>query len=39
MTYHEPSELIINTDGSAFHLGLKPDQIGDIVFWWVIPPG
>jgi len=31
MTYHEPSELIINTDGSAFHLGLKPDQIGDIV--------
>ncbi|MFO7616751.1 MAG: nucleoside phosphorylase [Bacteroidales bacterium] len=31
MAYHEPSELIINPDGSAFHLGLKPEQVGDTV--------
>ena len=31
MAYHEPSELIINPDGSAFHLGLKPGQVGDTV--------
>ena len=27
-----PSELIINPDGSIYHLALRPDQIGDLVF-------
>ncbi len=26
------SELILNPDGSVYHLALKPDQIGDLVF-------
>ena len=26
-----PSELIINSDGSIFHLHLKPEQLADIV--------
>lgn len=29
--YFAPSELIINEDGSAFHLHLKPDQLADKV--------
>ncbi|MEZ4806334.1 MAG: nucleoside phosphorylase [Flavobacteriales bacterium] len=28
----EPSELIINPDGSIYHLALRPDQLGDLVF-------
>ncbi len=28
-TYFEPSELIINADGSVFHLHLLPEQIAD----------
>ncbi|MBP6313092.1 MAG: nucleoside phosphorylase [Flavobacteriales bacterium] len=27
-----PSELIINPDGSIYHIALRPDQIGDLVF-------
>lgn len=27
----EPSELIINKDGSIFHLHLKPEDIADII--------
>lgn len=27
--YYAPSELIINSDGSVFHLHLKPEQIAD----------
>jgi len=27
-----PSELILNPDGSIYHLGLRPEQLGDIVF-------
>ena len=30
-TYFAPSELIINADGSAFHLHLKPEQLADKV--------
>ena len=26
------SELILNPDGSVYHLALKPDQIGDLIF-------
>lgn len=26
------SELIINSDGSVFHLHIRPDQLGDVVF-------
>ena len=29
--YFAPSELIINEDGSAFHLHLKPEQVADKV--------
>ena len=29
--YFAPSELIINEDGSAFHLHLKPDQLAEKV--------
>ena len=28
-TYFAPSELIINDDGSCFHLHLKPEQLAD----------
>ncbi len=31
-TIIEPSELIINPDGSIYHLALRPDQLGDLVF-------
>ncbi len=31
MTYFEPSELIINEDGSIFHLHLKPEQLASHV--------
>lgn len=31
MKYFEPSELLINEDGSAFHLHLKPEQLADNV--------
>ena len=27
-----PSELIVNPDGSIYHLALRPDQLGDLVF-------
>lgn len=27
-----PSELILNPDGSIYHLALRPEQLGDIVF-------
>ena len=27
-----PSELILNSDGSVYHLALRPEQIGDIIF-------
>jgi uridine phosphorylase len=27
--YFAPSELIINADGSCFHLHLKPEQLAD----------
>lgn len=30
-TYFEPSELIINGDGSIFHLHLRPEQLADRV--------
>lgn len=30
-TYFEPSELIINTDGSCFHLHMRPEQLADRV--------
>ena len=30
-TYFAPSELIINDDGSCFHLHLKPEQLADKV--------
>lgn len=26
-----PSELILNPDGSVYHLGLRPEQLGDLV--------
>ena len=29
--YFAPSELIINEDGSCFHLHLKPEQLADRV--------
>ena len=29
------SELIINDDGSIFHLHLRPEQLADTV-WWAI---
>ena len=29
MKHFPPSELIINDDGSIFHLHLKPEQISD----------
>ena len=29
--YFAPSELIINDDGSCFHLHLKPEQLADRV--------
>ena len=29
--YFAPSELIINEDGSAFHLHMKPDQLAEKV--------
>ena len=31
MKHFPPSELIINSDGSIFHLHLKPEQLADIV--------
>jgi uridine phosphorylase len=27
-----PSELILNPDGSVYHIALRPEQLGDIVF-------
>lgn len=30
-SYFEPSELIINSDGSVFHLHVKPEQLADKV--------
>ena len=29
MKHFPPSELIINSDGSIFHLHLKPEQLAD----------
>ena len=31
-TEFQPSELILNPDGSIYHLALHPDQVGDLVF-------
>ena len=31
MKHFPPSELIINEDGSIFHLHLKPEQLADNV--------
>ena len=31
MKQFPPSELIVNTDGSIFHLHLKPEQLADNV--------
>ncbi|MBS1568515.1 MAG: nucleoside phosphorylase [Bacteroidetes bacterium] len=28
----EPSELILNPDGSVYHLALRPEQLGDLIF-------
>jgi len=36
--YFEPSELIINPDGSIFHLHLKPEDIADIILFVVTRP-
>ncbi len=30
-TLLEPSELILNPDGSVYHLALRPEQLGDLV--------
>ena len=30
-TFLEPSELVLNPDGSAYHIALRPDQVGDLV--------
>jgi uridine phosphorylase len=30
-TVLEPSELVLNPDGSIYHLALRPDQLGDLV--------
>ena len=30
-SYFEPSELIINSDGSVFHLHVRPEQLADKV--------
>lgn len=30
-TILEPSELILNPDGSVYHLALRPEQLGDLV--------
>ena len=27
----EPSELVLNPDGSVYHLALRPEQLGDLV--------
>lgn len=32
MTYFSPTDLIINPDGSSYHLNLRPDQIPDTIF-------
>ncbi|MBK8708763.1 MAG: hypothetical protein IPN30_09785 [Flavobacteriales bacterium] len=26
-----PSELILNPDGSVYHIALRPEQLGDLV--------
>lgn len=31
-TILEPSELILNPDGSVYHLALRPEQLGDLIF-------
>ncbi len=31
-TVLEPSELVLNPDGSVYHLALRPEQLGDLVF-------
>lgn len=30
-TFLEPSELVLNPDGSVYHLALRPEQLGDLV--------
>ena len=30
-TILEPSELVLNPDGSVYHLALRPEQLGDLV--------
>ena len=29
MTYFSPTDLIINPDGSSYHLAIRPDQVTD----------
>jgi len=31
-TVLEPSELVLNPDGSVYHLAMRPEQLGDLVF-------
>ncbi len=31
-TVLEPSELVLNPDGSVYHLAMRPEQVGDLVF-------
>ncbi|MHA8060655.1 nucleoside phosphorylase [Aquirufa beregesia] len=32
MTYFSPTDLIINPDGSSYHLNIRPEQLSDIIF-------
>jgi uridine phosphorylase len=31
MTYFSPTDLIINPDGSSYHLAIRPDQVPDLI--------
>ena len=35
--YFPPSELIINEDGSVFHLHVKPEHLADKLSLWETP--
>lgn len=28
------SELVLNPDGSVYHLNLKPEDIAEKILWW-----
>ncbi|MHA8052384.1 nucleoside phosphorylase [Aquirufa sp. Wall-65K1] len=32
MTYFSPTDLIINPDGSSYHLNIRPEQLSDTIF-------